>query len=72
MAYVILLIPRFDADQTNAGRRRENGSRPMEVTMRKNSARAVAQKVDWDGAAAWSAALWMLAATYLLVTIQIF
>jgi len=44
----------------------------MEVTMGKNSARAVAQKVDWDGAAAWSAALWMLAATYLLITVQIF
>ena len=44
----------------------------MEVTMGKNSARAVAQKVDWDGAAVWSAAFWTLAATYLLITVQIF
>ncbi len=40
--------------------------------MRKTSARAIAQRVDWDDAAAWSAALWMLAATYLLVTVRIF
>jgi hypothetical protein len=62
----------LDRDQIRAGRPRDDVLTPMEVTMRKNSARAIAQKVDWDGAAAWSAALWMLAATYLLITVQIF
>lgn len=40
--------------------------------MRKNSARAVAQKVDWNDAAAWTAALWLVAATFLLATFQIY
>jgi len=52
-----------------AGGRSMMRGNPMELAMRKFSRHAIAQ-VDWDTAASWSTALWLLAATYLLATFQ--
>ncbi len=40
--------------------------------MRKVTARAVAQPVNYGSAIEWSLALWMLAAAFLLVTFQVY
>jgi hypothetical protein len=66
----------FDSDQTGARLRRHDArsSQCQEAAMKKVTARATAQPAmpAHEAVAIWTVALWLLAAVFLLTTVQIY